>query len=603
MPPIYYIKSGNLYFADKVILSDIEFYLNKGDKVCLIGKNGCGKSSLMKVINGDYELDSGEIFCNTNISVGYLRQDIKTNLNITVQDFIAQSVSEVQHIANRNIKLLLEKLQLNGKDTLSQLSGGQIKRVYLAKTLALEADILLLDEPTNHLDISTIEWLEEFIKSYNKAVICVSHDRAFLSNITNKIWWIDRGILRKSNKGFKYFEEWQESIIGSEEAKIDKLNKKLALETNWLHGGLTARRKRNQRRLHELTILRESLRQQKSKLANAKQKILLDLEIKTKKTQFIIEAHNISFGYSQNTQDIIKEFTLYVKKGEKIGIIGPNGSGKSTLIQILIKSLNPSSGFVRHGSNIDITYFDQHRLELNPNYSIERFMCPTGGNHIEFSTGKTMHIAAYLKQFMFDPKLLQSKIVSLSGGQANRLLLAKILINPGNLLILDEPTNDLDMDSLDTLLDILADYKGTLFIVSHDRDFLDKLVTRSLIFTDNKIVDVVGGFSDYQKFANANTKTNNVHSKNINTKKQTKSILSKNNTKSKLSYKYQRLLEAIPDEISVIEKKIKSLELVLSDQDLYLSDVDKYNKTSFELESCKKRVEELMTQWIEIEAM
>jgi len=592
MSPIYYIKNGNLSFADKAIFTELELYINKGDKVCLIGRNGCGKSSLLKVIAGDYELDSGELFHNSKTKVGYLNQDVKPNLDITVYNFILEQFSE-SDVDQYLVDIILEKLGLNGNNNLSNCSGGQIRRAHLAKTLVLQPDILLLDEPTNHLDISTIEWLEDYVKSYTGAIVCISHDKTFLSNVTNKIWWLDRGNLRKSDKGFKYFEEWREVIIEQEEAILRKLNKKLDGENDWLNAGVTARRKRNQKRLADLKDLREISRQQASKLAISKQKVQTEMVDNVSKSRFIIEAENISFSYAD--RKIINNFNFRIKKGEKIGVIGVNGSGKSTFIKLLTKQLETQTGQVIHGTGLDIAYFDQHRSELNPGHTLQQTLCPTGGDQI-FLPDRTMHVAGYLKQFMFDPQLLTAKVSILSGGEASRLLLAKTLINPGNLLILDEPTNDLDMDSLEVLLEILSDYPGTLIVVSHDRDFLDKLVTRTLVFTGEKIIDLTGGYQDYQQFIN----------KTVPEKKISKALLkseplleAKN---KKLSYKHQRLLETLPDEIDKLEIKVKELEYLLADSALYSSNLTKFNSISNELAIHKTKLDKLFTQWLELQS-
>lgn len=592
MTPIYYIKDGNLSFADKIILSDLELYLYKGDKICLIGRNGCGKSSLMKVISEDYELDNGELFKDPAITTGYLKQDIAIKLNSNVYDFILDQNNK-NAIDKYEIDIILEKLQINGTDNLSTYSGGQLRRASLAKALILEPEILLLDEPTNHLDIETIEWLEGYVKSYNGAIICVSHDRTLLSNVTNKIWWLDRGHLRKSDKGFKYFDEWQNIIIEQEEA-LRKLNKKLAQENEWLNAGVTARRKRNQKRLAQLKTLREIAREHAAKLARSKQRVQAELEKNIAKSKFIIEADNVSFSY-KNTK-IIDNFSFRVKKGEKIGIIGANGSGKSTFIKLLTKQLTPEIGKIIYGGNLDISYFDQHREKLNYNHTLQQTLCPTGGDQVFLPNDRTMHVAGYLKQFMFDPKLLNAKTAILSGGEANRLLLAKILINPGNLLILDEPTNDLDMDSLEILLDILADYSGTLIVVSHDRDFLDRLVTRTLVFAQGKIQDLTGGYEDYKQYFTASPITKKI-SKPITPISSPKEPQNK-----KLSYKYQRLLETLPNEIEKLEVSIKALEKQLEDSNLYLANPQKYNQVSTQLVNDKKKLDELLNQWLTIQS-
>ena len=588
----YYIKQGNLNFADKIIFSDLEIYLYPGDKICLIGRNGCGKSSLMKVIFGDYELDSGEIFKDPNIKIGYLTQDIKTNLDCSIYDFVLSELDDPDS-QRYQADIILDKLLIDGNLNLSNCSGGQLRRAYLAKVLVLKPDILLLDEPTNHLDITAIEWLEDFVKTYQGIVICISHDRAYLSNVTNKIWWIDRGVLRKSDQGFKYFEEWQEVVMRQEEAVLRKLNRKREVENDWLNAGVTARRKRNQKRLADLKNLRENLKQQTLKLSVAKQRLTAIMAEEVKKNRFIIEADAVSFAFGH--KKIINNFSFQVKKGEKIGVIGANGSGKSTFIKLLTKQLLPQIGKIIHGTNLEISYLDQHKTPLNPSLSLWQTLCPTGGDQIFLTNGSTMHVAGYLKRFMFDPALLNAKVATLSGGEASRLLLAKILARPGNLLIMDEPTNDLDMDSLEMLLEILSDYEGTLIMVSHDRDFLDRLVTRSLIFSREQIIDIVGGYEDYQRLT-----LPQISSKPLKLSP-TKAETTNNKPSVKLSYKHQRLLETIPLEVETIEQAIKSLEAQLSDHNLYLVNPDKFYDLTKKLEYSQLKLDNLINEWMSIE--
>jgi ATP-binding cassette subfamily F protein uup len=563
-----------------------------------VGRNGSGKSSLMKVIAGEYELDSGELFKNPVTDIGYLKQDVITETNYSIYEFVLEGVKKPEE--NRYLAdIILNKLQINGNLKLKNCSGGQIRRAFLAKTLVDQPDILLLDEPTNHLDITAIEWLEEYVKSYAGAIVCISHDRAFQENTTNKVWWIDRAELRKSNKGFKHYDQWREEIIAEEEASLRKMTRKLEMEKDWLNTGVTARRKRNQKRLANLHRLRDSLRTNQVKLRDAKAKLQIELNQEAKKAQFIIETENISFNYE--SKNIFHNFSFKVKKGEKIGVIGPNGSGKSTLIKILTKELTPIEGKVKHGTNLEITYFDQYRTELNKGDSIKLTLCPNGGDQV-FLKNQTMHVAAYLKNFMFDPRIINDKVSTLSGGESNRLLLAKALISPGNFLILDEPTNDLDTDSLEMLLEILAEYDGTLMIVSHDRDFLERLVTRSLVFTGDTIVDLYGGYEDYLKFYkkvnNPNLKTDNKEKKKIDIP-----ALESSKKSTKLSYKYQRLLEVLPKEIEEIENNIADFETKLMDGDLYLKNPEIFYEYSKKLEENKKLLDNRMRQWLEIENM
>lgn len=595
MAPIFYIKDGGLRFADKIIFSELELYVSPGDKICLVGRNGSGKSSLIKLIIGEYELDSGELFKDPSIEIGYLKQDMKLVRDCTIYELILEEFQDRE--ANKyHADVILEKLQIDGNLRLKNCSGGQVRRAFLARALVKKPDILLLDEPTNHLDIIAIEWLEEYVKSYRGAIVCISHDRKFQENVTNKVWWIDRGVLRKSNRGFKHYDSWQQEIITEEEAYLRKLNRKLEVEKGWLSTGVTARRKRNQKRLANLYRLRESLQAHESKLRQAKTKLQFDLAEETKKAKFIIEATDISFAYENKT--IIDNFSIKVKKGEKIGIIGPNGSGKSTLIKILLKEFEPKTGVITHGTDLDITYFDQNRTELNPNHSIKLTLCPGGGDQV-YIQGRYMHIAAYLKKFMFDPKLQNDKVGTLSGGEANRLLLAKALINPGNLLILDEPTNDLDMDSLEMLLEMLADYDGTLFVVSHDRDFLERLVTRSLVFANNKIIDLYGGYEDYLKFTSKDAPKPEKEKKAII---QT-SLPAEPKKSSKLSYKYQRMLEVLPREIEELEIKIAKIESEMGSTNLYSKNPLKFDLLNKSLAQAQKDLDEKMDMWIKIETM
>ncbi|MGI4776185.1 MAG: ABC-F family ATP-binding cassette domain-containing protein [Janthinobacterium lividum] len=594
MTLIYYLKEAYLNFGDKMIFAGIELSLSPGDKVCLIGRNGCGKSSLMKVISGDYEIDSGEIFVAPATIIDYLRQDIKTDLNLTIYDFVLAKFEDP--VSNKySADIILGKLDLSGNELLLNCSGGQIRRAYLAKVLIVQPEILLLDEPTNHLDIDTIQWLEEYVKSYKGAIICISHDRQFLSNVTNKIWWLDRGLLRKSDNGFKYFDQWQDIILQQEEAVQRKLNKKLDQENDWLSAGVTARRKRNQKRLADLKALRQSVADHSNKLSFAKQKLEADNLQSASKSKFIIEADAISFSYKDKS--IVNNFSFRVKRGEKIGIIGPNGTGKSTFINILAGKVQVQSGKIKYGKNLEISEIDQHKSILKQDETLQKTLCPEGGDQIFLSSGP-VHVASYLKKFMFDPKLSSSKVSTLSGGEASRLVLAKTLINPGNLLILDEPTNDLDMDTLEILLEILCEYDGTLIVVSHDRDFLNRLVTRTLVFNGNKVIDLAGNYDSYQEFLNHNkiiAKAAKISQPKVQMKDDTKAYL------CKLSYKNQKLLETIPLEIEHLEKEVQELENKLSDNDLYAKNPSKFSDVSQKLALTKAKIDELTNEWLSIE--
>ena len=589
--PIFYIKNGCLSFGTKTILDNIELYINPGEKICLIGKNGSGKSSLLKVINADYELNLGDLYRAPYINIHYLIQDLVSN--------DMNALTFMMHKTNKEIfeaEMFLKKLSIPNID-FSSLSGGMKRKLLLAKSLMLEPDILMLDEPTNHLDITAIEWLEDYIRSYKGAVICISHDKTFLSNVTNRLWWIDRGILRKSDRGYKYFDDWQEKILLEESRILTRLGKKLEAEQSWLAKGVTARRKRNQGRLKDLHQLRDQYKNAKNIRASNLERIEIGSN-DVKKSRFIIEARNISYSIQQ--KNLIKNFNIQIQKGEKIGVIGPNGSGKTSLVKLLIGELKPDVGSIRRGKSLDITYFDQHRVDLNISHSLKENLVPQGGDYV-FLPNQEMHVGAYLKQFMFDPRSMNDKVSTLSGGERNRLLLATKLIKPGNLLVLDEPTNDLDMDSLEMLLDYLYNYRGTVIIISHDRDFLEKLVTRTIIVSDKSIEDLIGGYEDYKKYSNNKfchkTKTSTKQSKNIKS-----SNTDTNNTK--LSYKDQRLLEILPSEIQELEKEISSIESMLElDNNLYNNDRHKFDHLTQDLINKKEILAIKEDEWIRVEEL
>ncbi len=601
--PIYYIKNGGLSFGDKTIFQSAELYLYPYDKICLIGRNGSGKSSLLKVISSLYELSSGELYSAPLLEISYLDQNPKLDKQQSIYNFIlGQEAQEAKYKAD----IILSQLEIDGDQQLLQLSGGQLRRASLAKALMGDPQLLLLDEPTNHMDIRMIEWLEDYVKKYQGTIVCISHDRSFLSNVTNKVWWLDRGIIHKSDKGFKYFEVWQEEMMLQEERELQKLNKKMQAENQWLFGGISARRKRNQKRLTALFSLRQKLHSARAQVLNAKQKIQTSLD-EAKKTQFIIEAQNISFGYDDSKM-LVSNFDFRVKKGEKIGIIGPNGTGKTTLLKLLTKQLAPSIGRVKHGSNLEISYLEQTRQDIKLNSTLQEVLCPSGSYYIELG-GRVVHAASYLKQFMFDPRLLSARVSILSGGELNRLLLAKLLIKPGGLLILDEPTNDLDMDTIEILLELLFDYTGTCIVVSHDRDFLNRLVDRSLIFRkDQEVLDIVGGYEDYTKLCLPETKVargksiiTELDDKNLAKNKDPKKPEAQRPEPQKLSYKYQRELQNLPLEIHALEQEITALELALQDGDLFSNNRAKFDSFAFGAQDARRMLEEKMQRWIELE--
>ena len=595
------IKEAMVRFKDKPIFEDLNFNLHQKSKIALVGKNGSGKTTLMKMIAGEIELEEGERWLENKIEIGYLNQEF---INLSNKNILQELVSTINDDEEKKFKIdiITEALNINLKSKLIDLSGGQLRKVGLAKALINEPDILLLDEPTNHLDLEVIEWLENYLNKYNGTIICVSHDRTFLSNVTNKVFWIDRGNLKISPKGFKFFDEWSQSLLEQEEKELKNRKQSLSVDIEWASKGVKARVKRNVRRLEQIKLMQKKLEEDESSYRRAISKIKVNSNIKFKDhAKSISEFFNVSKSFKTNSEEIkiLENFNFKINKGDRIGILGGNGSGKTTFLKLLLKEEIPDKGTIKNFKNIEFSYFDQKRSDLFLKETIKKNMCPSGGDYINVM-GKDRHVYGYLKEFQFDPKILNDYVSTLSGGQKNRLMLAKILANPKSCLILDEPTNDLDMDTLDLLEEILINYKGTLIIVSHDRDFLDQTVTRILAFQgDGKVIDCIGGYSDYLKLKKNSFKNKNFIKHDLNkVKKDNQSKISNNN---KLTYKLEHELSIIPSEIEKLETIISQMNNILSDADLYTKNIDKFLESSKTLEISKKKLDELETRWLELD--
>ncbi|NDB70021.1 MAG: ABC transporter ATP-binding protein, partial [Methylocystaceae bacterium] len=501
------------------------------------------------MITGTKDLDGGKRWQANGSTIGYLQQHIDVVPEQTVYDYIFSGLrpEKQNDVYSYMVTMVTEPFELDHTAKMGNLSGGQVRRASLARSLVEEPDILLLDEPTNHLDLGATLWLEEYLKAYKGALLCISHDKTFLANISQKIFWLDRGNIRICPKGFGHFEEWSEMLLEQEERELRNRERSLAIEVEWASRGVKARRKRNMRRVAEMQAERERLKRDKSLFNKTMQKIELqpitDVEVSSK---IVLEFYKVSKSFvdegfvcpplegeqmrtkleadvrivgGKNIADdsphgspaahllplkggmkekvILNNFNLRVLRGDRIGILGKNGSGKTSFLKLLLGELEPDSGKIKLAKNVEISYFDQKRRDLDDDNTLWSTLCPGGGDHVDVF-GKPRHVCGYLKDFMFDPKDARNRVGTLSGGQKNRLMLAKVLANPGSLLILDEPTNDLDMDTLDMLEEVLSHYKGTLFVVSHDRDFLDQTVTKILAFEGDGNVDgYIGGYSDY----------------------------------------------------------------------------------------------------------
>lgn len=588
--PIYTIRGAKLSFGLNPLFTDVDLYINRGDKICLVGRNGCGKSTLLKVIAREIEPDEADFFIQPGVRIGYMPQEPDFTGFKTLREVVEAGLSKEEKNQTYRADRLIEYFAINENQNPEQSSGGERRKAALARSLIGEPDILLLDEPTNHLDITTIEKLEDLIKKFSGAVIVISHDRMFLDHISQTTFWLDRGVLRRNNKGFGAFEEWEDQVIEQEIIEQKALNKKIAEETEWLHKGVTARRRRNMGRLRRLQQLRQERREQ-IKMTGS---VNLEAETAELRSKMVIEAKHISKSFGD--REIVKDFSIRVIKGNKIGIVGPNGSGKTTLIKLLTKRLEPDSGFVRIGKNLEEAYFDQNRITLDPKKTLWKTLC-NEGDHI-WVRGHFRHVVAYLKDFLFKPDQAQCPVSTLSGGEKNRLMLALALAKRSNFLVLDEPTNDLDMDTLDLLQEVLDDYEGTILIVSHDRDFMDKVAT-SLIYMrgDGTVYEHVGSYSELlEKLKGIPLKTDN---RKQNTKEEPK-IREKNKT-LKLSYKEQYMLENLPKEIEKLGEENKAIEVALGNANLYTDDPQKFDELTSKLAANKEKLEKMENQWLEVQ--
>ncbi len=606
-PPLLSIRNATISFAKKTLFEDLNLNLFPRDRICLIGKNGVGKTTLMNAIAGNFELDLGERWITQNSTVGYLTQSEELPSNVTVAEFIMSHLKIDEH-KSYVIDIVCENLQIDKNAFTQNLSGGQKRRVNLARALVLEPEILLLDEPTNHLDLEIIEWLENYLQVFKGALLVISHDRKFLEKVSNKVFWLRAGQIKINQQGYDNFDEWSQGIIDHEQRELINLEKKVELESGWLQTGVTGRRKRNIGRLHYLLELRGKLEIQK-KLVKANQSYIKieSQKLEEDAPQVILSFNNVSKSYLSNKDNtekkLIDKFSLKILRGEKIGIIGRNGLGKSTLLKMMIGDILPDFGNVKQAKDISVSYFDQSRSQIKPKSTLQEILCESGGEYVNLANGKTRHVCGYLKDFLFDPKDVSTLAGTLSGGQQNRLLLAKTLANPGNFMILDEPTNDLDMDSLDMLQEYLMKYQGTLIVVSHDRDFLDNVVTSILAFEgDGVITNHIGGYSDYLEYKNKYNKTADVKTVKFDNQKTEKNTAeTKNNNAKKLSYKLKLELEKLPAKIEKLELKIKELSNELSNTE----DRNSANLAHISMEIAKyqKDLDIAEERWLELEDM
>ncbi len=599
-PPILKLDDIFLSFGGAPLLNGAGLQVEPGDRICLVGRNGSGKSTLMKIAAGMVEAQSGEVFRHPSATIRYLEQAPDFAGYSTVQAYAEAGLGPGDD--PYRVTYLLEHLGLTGEEDPNRLSGGEARRAALARVMAPEPDILLLDEPTNHLDLPTIEWLEDELRKTRSALVVISHDRRFLEKVSNATVWIDRGTARRLSRGFGHFEAWRDQVLEEEEIEQHKLGKAIEREEHWMRYGVTARRKRNMRRVGELQAMRAAYRGHNGPQGSVQASVAEGKE----SGKLVIEAENITKTYDK---PIVAPFSIRVHRGDRIGLVGPNGAGKTTLLKMLTGQLKPDSGWIKLGTNLEIATLDQKREDLDPEDTLSHYLTDGRGETL-LVNGEQRHVAGYMKDFLFQPEQIRTPIKNLSGGERARLMLARMLARPSNLLILDEPTNDLDIETLDLLQEIVAGYNGTVILVSHDRDFLDRTVTSTIApatpdAPDGRWIEYAGGYTDMLAQRRGAQEERKKAEKAAEKSKPENASSSSDapKAKGKLSYKQKFALENIPKEMEKAEAEIALCEKKMADPNLFTKDPASFNKLAAEMEKLREKLTSMEEEWLELEML
>src|SRR5579871_4342820 len=556
-PPLIQLKDIRLTFGGTPLLSGVALSVSPMERVCLIGRNGSGKSTLLRIMAGLVEPDSGTRFVQPGATVRYLPQEPDFGDHRTTLAYVEAGLGPGDD--HYQARYLLEQLGLRGDEDPAHLSGGEARRAALARVLAPSPDILLLDEPTNHLDLTTIEWLESELDNRRSALVIISHDRRFLSNLSRATAWLDRGKIRQIDRGFAAFEGWRDEVLAEEEREQHKLDRKIVDEEHWLRYGVSGRRKRNVKRLGNLHALRQQRRDYRGQAGNAN----LAATEAERSGRLVIEARNISRTYGE--RKIVDNFSIRIQRGDRVGIVGPNGAGKTTLIEMLTGATPPDSGSVRLGANIEMATLDQHRESLDPKSTLAEALTGGRGDHVMVG-GKPKHVVGYMKDFLFSEMQRRTPLEALSGGERGRLMLARALAKPSNLLVLDEPTNDLDLETLDVLEEMLGDYEGTVILISHDRDFLDRVVTSVIVPEgQGRWIEYAGGYTDMLAQRGADLKRETAKTIPADKKEAGKEAkpASSPAPKRRLSFNEKHALETLPKTIAKLQTEIEKHRVAL----------------------------------------
>ena len=616
------LRDINLGFGHPSLMENLNLRIEEGERIALLGRNGCGKSTLLKMLTEEVLPDSGEIQFRTGLVVARMSQEVAEDIAGKNYAVIASGLGEIgQHIndyhhfslqtdnpsamqrmhhahekidaANawhflQRIEIVLAKLLLNGEDDFRSLSGGQSRRVLLGRALVQEPDILLLDEPTNHLDISMIEWLEDFLLTQNTTLLFVSHDRRFVRRLATRIIELERGQLTSWPGDYDEYRKNREQMLAAELKQESEQDKKLAAEENWIRQGIKARRTRNEGRVRALEELRRQRQARRERVGN----VNIAIQQSERSGKIVIEAEDVSYAY--DTQAIVENFSITIMRGDKLGLLGPNGVGKTTLLRLLLGELKPQKGSIKHGTRLEIAYFDQQRAQLDENATVIDSL--SLGKDSVTVNGKEKHVISYLQDFLFSPERARSPVNALSGGEKNRLLLARMFCRPSNVLVLDEPTNDLDFETLDLLEQLLVEYTGTLLLISHDRSFINDVVTSTLSFEGNGVVEeYVGGYDDWLRQRPTAT---------VNVKAAEKPATSKTSTtkQAKLSYKHQRELDELPQKIEQLEQAQLAIHDRMAEPDYFKQDKDALANDQIKLAEIDRELEQAYSRWEELDA-
>src|SRR5688572_4191532 len=597
--PLVSLDHIRMAYGHLPLLDDASLLIEAGERVCIIGRNGTGKSTLLQIIGGEVIPDAGTVWRQPNIRIARLEQDVPLSTDRPVREVVAGGFKDVAHVEDWHVEvsvdMVLDRLELPGDAIVSTLSGGWRRRVLLARALVAHPDVLLLDEPTNHLDIEAMTWLETFLAEYRGAVVFVTHDREFLQRVATRIVELDRGRLTSWPGDYATFLDKKDAWLANEQIQHEKFDKKLAQEEAWLRQGIKARRTRDEGRVKALMAMRKERAERRGQIGQ----VLLQADSSERSGQMVFEAKAVSKSFEGRA--VVRDASFRVIRRDRIGLIGPNGSGKTTLLRMLMGELEPDSGDILRGTNVQIAYYDQQREQLDPERTV--FDTVGEGNDTVTVNGRTQHVHGYLRDFLFPPERALSPVKALSGGERNRLLLARLLTRPMNVLVLDEPTNDLDIETLELLESYLVDWPGTLLLVSHDRAFIDHVVTSTLVFEGNgKVQEYVGGYEDWLRQGSTRKPAAALAIANRESPSAAKARAAGNAGFKKLSFKEKREMEDLPKRIEQMEAEQEELHARVASPEFYKEPPDAITRTLARIDELKSSLHDAYARWDELDS-